>query len=144
MDMLGGTEVYTNAAYLSQSLEDLEQCYDDVGLDIIRRFYNDDEAKMNEYREETQKFHVVSDDVSFDAKFCGDNCGVRAVAEAQLQKFADYRAYLAELLIKAPIIEDVPEQIAPVAQPVLTKKTYQAEVPMVDDDDIPFIDEADL
>ena len=103
MGVLEEGSLYNNAAYLSQTFEDIELCYDNIGLDIIDEFYGADNDVLREYNQHSAEFHVSGVDAGLDVKYCGEYCSVKAIAELQLDKFSDYRVYLYNLLHDAPL-----------------------------------------
>ena len=131
MSMLDSPDnLYENTAYLTQTLEAIEQCYDNIGLDIIDEFYGHDNAVLRDYNQRSAGFHVNGDDVQFNPKYCRENCSVKALAELQLEKFDEFRIYLYKLLDKAPIIPPVVAREEPVA-PVVNEypaRAYQRNV----------------
>lgn len=95
--------LYNNSAYLSNTFKEIEQCYDDIGLDIIDDFYDSDPEVWKEYNRRVQGFHVNSHDVLFNPRYCGEgSCSMKAIADLQMDKFDEYKAYLIELLENAP------------------------------------------
>ena len=169
MSMLYGRELLRNAAYLSETFGDIMQCYDDLGLEIIDVFYYGDNEALRRYNQTTQQFEVKSSAPNFDTKYCQDGfCSMTAVAELQLEKFADFEHYLQQLLDDSPVDiafraadSDVPEideaAVAPVAplrqqrqikivnRPAARQVQVSRDVPMVEDDwDVPYVDEADF
>ena len=107
--MLYNSNTYDAAAYLSQTFAEVNACYEAVGRDIIRRYYGDDAARLAAFEEKARTFYVGGTDVNFNPSFCGDNCSLDAVAEAQMQKFADFRTYLGQLLNERPLVPVVPD-----------------------------------
>jgi len=101
---------YNNAAYLSESLQNMGLCYRDVGYDIIDHLYGGNEDKSEQFEEDIKQFHVDSSDPSFNAKYCDDFCSVQAIAQMQLEKFTDFRIYLTKMIKEAPMI-DIDEEI---------------------------------
>jgi len=120
MSMLGVGNSYDSAAYLSQTLEAVEQCYDGAGVDIVLGLYGDDDETMKAFEKKIPDFHIHSTAPGISTKYCGENCSLRAMAEWQLEKFSDYRAYLAELISNAP---EKPKT-----------KVDEVEVPLIDDE----------
>ncbi|MCM1323901.1 MAG: hypothetical protein NC218_07055 [Acetobacter sp.] len=92
-----------NLAYISQTLQDINLCYEDIGAEIIEKYYDSDVYKFAAYHKKAKSFYVRATDASFDARFCGKNCSMNAVFEAQIAKFAEFRAYLNELLDERPL-----------------------------------------
>lgn len=83
---------------ISNIMADVNHCYEQIGYAIIADYYNGDTYMMKNFDEESKKFYVSGSDVNFDPKFCDENCSVRAIIEAQIAKFAEFRVYLAKLL----------------------------------------------
>jgi len=170
MSMLGVGNSYDSAAYLSQTFEAIEQCYDGVGVDIVLGLYGDDDETMKDFEKKIPDFHIHSTKPGINTKYCGENCSMRSMAEWQLEKFSDYRAYLAELIsnapdepkikadeIDAPLIDD--EILADEASDdtflyedkqrglIRVRKVDAPKaqpVMMYDDEGVPFIDESEL
>lgn len=94
-----------SAAFLSQTLADINLCYEDIGYDIIETFYNRDINTIAEFSQKAKTFYVKGTDATFSPEFCGDTCSIEAIVEAQISKFAEFRAYLNKLLDERPINE---------------------------------------
>ena len=125
--------LYENAAYLSQTLEEVEQCYDNIGLDIIDEFYGHNNDVLRDYNRHSADFHVNGTEASFNPKYCRENCSIRAIAELQLDKFEEFRIYLYKLLDRAPIVppvavrqEIVPPEVGDFNQRPNRNNTYNA------------------
>jgi len=164
---------YRNAAYLSQTFAEIEECYDSLGLDIVEEFYSEDPDKLREYNQRVKDFHVNSTDPSFNPKYCGENCSLSAIADLQMEKFNDFKKYLVELLRKAPFktaqplpvvnnnaltqedIEFLKEEATinnygyghrhlPPRHKNTTQMYDEDGVPLIDENDVSYIDERDL
>lgn len=122
ISLLGSGNSYDSAAYLSQTFEAIEQCYDEVGVDILRQLYGDDDEAMEAFEQRIAKFHVNTTRPGINTKYCGESCSLRAMAEWQLEEFANYRTYLAELIDQAP------------AEPKVKVATNKNPVPVVDEE----------
>ena len=85
-------------ANVTNIMADINHCYEQIGYAIIADYYDGDKFMMKNFDEESKKFYVSGTGVDFDPKFCDDNCSVRAIIDAQVAKFADFRTYLAKLL----------------------------------------------
>ena len=133
MSMLGQGNAYDSAAYLSQTFEAIEQCYDKVGLDIVLNLYGDDDEALDEFGNTVRRFHVNSVNPGVNTKYCGESCSMRSIAEWQLEKFAEYRTYLAELIDKAPEKPKVQARVDEVMTPV-EDEIYFDEDEAADDD----------
>lgn len=103
ISMLENGNLAKNAAYLSQTFAEIENCYDGIGLDILEEFYPNDTEKLRQYNRQVKSFHVNSADVSFNAKYCQENCSLQAVAETQMENFMHFKSYLFDLLKSAPV-----------------------------------------
>lgn len=142
--MLYQGNMYDAAAYLSQTLEAVNACYENIGYDIIRVYYGDDPQIKQSFAQNIQNFYIRSSDVNFNPKFCGDDCSVEAMVDAQMAKFADFRTYLAKLLAErpmkspavAPMIDITSEQDTVASQ----GEENVGEI-KYDEDGVPFIDE---
>ncbi|MBR2273277.1 MAG: hypothetical protein IJ864_00350 [Alphaproteobacteria bacterium] len=122
MALLRGDDFIHNAAYLSQTMAELAQCYDDLGMEIIDELYDGDNDILREYNKKSATFEVKSSAPNFDTRYCENGvCGFAAVAMAQLEKFDDFRAYLSRLVIDAPVKKRL--------------QTKFSDLPMVDDED---------
>lgn len=122
VSMLGNGNSYDSAAYLSQTFEAIEQCYDGIGLDILHQLYGEDDEAMEAFEKRIAKFHVNTTRPGINTKYCGESCSLRAMAEWQLDEFAEYRTYLAELIDQAP------------EKPKVKVATEENPVPVVDDE----------
>lgn len=83
---------------VSHIMADVNHCYEQIGYAIIADYYDGSSYMMKNFDEESKKFYVSGTDVNFNPKFCGENCSVRALVDAQIAKFADFRIYLTKLL----------------------------------------------
>lgn len=108
--MLYKSNTYEAAAYLSQTFAKVNACYENIGYGIINDYYGGDPAMEKEFAEKARRFYVGGTDTGFNPAFCGDNCSLAAVANAQRHKFAEFRTYLAAL------IENRPEITVPTAE----------------------------
>jgi len=99
---LNAGDLYDNAASLSQTMTEIEQCYDSLGMDILDNFYPQDREKLKEYNQTVADFHIKSNDASFNPKYCGETCSLSAVVHLQLDKFDEFKAYLFKLIKEAP------------------------------------------
>lgn len=108
--MLYKSNTYEAAAYLSQTFAKVNACYENIGYGIINDYYGGAPAMEKEFAEKARRFYVGGADTGFNPAFCGDNCSLAAVANAQRHKFAEFRTYLAAL------IENRPEIAAPTAE----------------------------
>ena len=108
--MLYKSNTYEAAAYLSQTFAKVNACYENIGYGIINDYYGGDPAMEREFAEKARRFYVGGADTGFNPAFCGDNCSLAAVANAQRHKFAEFRTYLAAL------IENRPEITVPTAE----------------------------
>ena len=108
--MLYKSNTYEAAAYLSQTFAKVNACYENIGYGIINDYYGGDPAMEKEFAEMARRFYVGGADTGFNPAFCGDNCSLAAVANAQRHKFAEFRTYLAAL------IENRPEIAVPTAE----------------------------
>ena len=94
--------LYNNAAYLSQTFEDINTCYETIGYDIISLYYNDNPRVLNNFENKVKSFYVTGTTSSFKPTHCKDDCSFDAIVETQLDKFKDFRTYLSELLANRP------------------------------------------
>lgn len=99
--MLEGN-VFENTAYLTQTFEDINICYENIGYNIIMSFYDNDENVINSFEKKSKEFYVKATDTSFNPMFCEDECSLDALVRNQLDKFKKYRSYLSELLVNRP------------------------------------------
>lgn len=102
--MLYKSNTYEAAAYLSQTFAKVNACYENIGYGIINDYYGGDPAMEKEFAEKARRFYVGGADTGFNPAFCGDNCSLAAVANAQRHKFAEFRTYLAALIENRPEI----------------------------------------
>lgn len=89
-------------AYLSQTMRDVNLCYEDIGLEIIEKYYDSDINELAKHHKISQTFYVNGTGLNFDPKFCGETCSMKAVLDAQMEKYADFRVYLTKLLNERP------------------------------------------
>lgn len=94
--------MYDNAAYLSNTLAETETCLRELGYEIVEVMYLNDPEVMMDYDEHVEKLHVDSTSVDFKPKFCGENCSLRAVVDAQRTRIAEFQKYLCQLLNESP------------------------------------------
>lgn len=101
-DMLEQEKTAANAAYLSQTMQEINLCYEDIGRKILETYYTDDSMAFKKFAEKVQTFYVNGTDASFDPNFCGETCSMQAIVDAQMVKFAEFRIYLTQLLDERP------------------------------------------
>lgn len=102
-DMLEQQTSQTNAAYLSKTIEEINLCYEDIGYKIIETYYDNDIATISAYTQKLKTFYVNGTQPSFDAGFCDKTCSMKAIIDAQMVKFAEFRLYLSKLLKERPL-----------------------------------------
>lgn len=100
--MLYQGNVYDAAAYLSQTFAEVNACYENIGYDIINAYYDGNSEMPAAFAQKAQSFYVGGADTGFNPKFCGEDCSMQAVADAQTEQFAAFRTYLARLLAERP------------------------------------------
>lgn len=100
--MLYQGNVYDAAAYLSQTFAEVNACYENIGYDIINAYYDGNSEMLAAFAQKAQSFYVGGADTGFNPKFCGEDCSMQAVADAQTEQFAAFRTYLAWLLAERP------------------------------------------
>lgn len=100
--MLYQGNVYDAAAYLSQTFAEVNACYENIGYDIINAYYDGNPEMLAVFAQKAQSFYVGGADTGFNPKFCGEDCSMQAVADAQTEQFAAFRTYLARLLAERP------------------------------------------
>ena len=100
--MLYQGNVYDAAAYLSQTFAEVNACYENIGYDIINAYYDGNPEMLAAFAQKAQNFYVGGADTGFNPKFCGEDCSMQAVADAQTEQFAAFRTYLARLLAERP------------------------------------------
>lgn len=93
--MLYQGNVYDAAAYLSQTFAEVNACYENIGYDIINAYYDGNPEMLAAFAQKAQSFYVGGADTGFNPKFCGEDCSMQAVADAQTEQFAAFRTYLA-------------------------------------------------
>ena len=94
--------MYDNAAYLSNTLAETEICLREIGYEIVEVMYRNDPDVLAEYDEHAQSLHVDATSVDFKPKFCGENCSMKAVVDAQRTRMAEFQKYLCQLLNESP------------------------------------------
>lgn len=100
--MLYQGNVYDAAAYLSQTFAEVNACYENIGYDIINAYYDGNPEMLAAFAQKAQSFYVGGADTGLNPKFCGEDCSMQAVADAQTEQFAAFRTYLARLLAERP------------------------------------------
>ena len=100
--MLYQGNVYDAAAYLSQTFAEVNACYENIGYDIINAYYDGNPEMLAAFAQKAQSFYLGGADTGFNPKFCGEDCSMQAVADAQTEQFAAFRTYLARLLAERP------------------------------------------
>lgn len=100
--MLYQGNVYDAAAYLSQTFAEVNACYENIGYDIINAYYDGNPEMLAAFAQKAQSFYVGGADTGLNPKFCGEDCSMQAVADAQTEQFAAFRIYLARLLAERP------------------------------------------
>ena len=100
--MLYQGNVYDAAAYLSQTFAEVNACHENIGYDIINAYYDGNPEMLAAFAQKAQSFYVGGADTGFNPKFCGEDCSMQAVADAQTEQFAAFRTYLARLLAERP------------------------------------------
>ena len=141
--MLYRGNMYDAAAYLSQNLADVNACYENIGYDIIRVYYNDEPRLKERFAKDVQDFYITGTDVNFSPKFCGEDCSMESMLDAQMAKFADFRTYLGKLLAERPVQEPLGAPMLDVASGMQAPKmvaTESVEEIQYDEDGVPFID----
>ncbi len=101
-DMLEAENTAQNAAYLSQTIQDINLCYEDIGREILETYYADDDTAFKRFEKKVKTFYVNGTNASFDPNFCGETCSMQAIIDAQMVKFAEFRIYLTKLLEERP------------------------------------------
>lgn len=100
--MLYQGNVYDAAAYLSQTFAEVNACYENIGYDIINAYYDGNPEMLAAFAKKAQSFYVGGADTGFSPKFCGEDCSMQAIADAQMEQYAAFRTYLAQLLAERP------------------------------------------
>lgn len=101
-DMYERLKTPESLAYLSETMQDVNLCYEDIGLEIIETYYDSDITELAKHQKISQTFYVNGTGLNFDPKFCGETCSMEAVLDAQTAKYADFRVYLTKLLDRRP------------------------------------------
>ncbi len=89
-------------AHLSQSMTEINLCYEALGREIIEKFYGNDRTMLRDFSRKTETFYVSGTDVNFSPEFCGENCSMSNILDAQMKKFGDFRIYLYQMLDNLP------------------------------------------
>ncbi len=89
-------------AYLSQTMAAVNQCYEDVGTEILEVYYNNDISDIARFQKKAKSFYVRGTDAQFDGGFCDENCSMSAIFDAQMVKFAEFQIYVMNLLDNRP------------------------------------------
>lgn len=101
-NMYGQLKTPESLAYLAETMEEVNLCYEDIGLEIIGTYYGNDERELAAFEKKIPDFYVNGTGLNFDPKFCGETCSMSAVFDAQVEKYADFRVYLSKLLDGRP------------------------------------------
>lgn len=139
--MLYRQNTYDAAAYLSQSFEEINRCYENIGFDIIDTYYQGNSVLKNSFMQKAKTFYLSGTDVNFSPRFCGENCSLDALVTAQMDKFAEFRTYLAQLLEERPSSSDFPSLNEYAGS---QKNSYEGDVQefiSYDDEDVPLIED---
>ena len=94
--------LYNNTAYLTETFETINNCYETIGFDIISIYYNEDPEVLQNFREKVKTFYTNPTDTTFNAKLCDENCSLEALINNQIDKFKEFRTYLSELINNRP------------------------------------------
>ena len=94
--------IYNNAAYLSNTLTETEICLRELGYEIVENMYLNDEEVLRDYEKHAEALHIDSTSVDFNPRFCGENCSLKAVVDAQRTRIAEFQKYLCQLLSESP------------------------------------------
>lgn len=105
--MLYRQNTYDAVAYISQSFEEINRCYENIGYDIIDTYYQGNSVLKNSFMQKSKTFYLSGTDVNFSPRFCGENCSLEALVTAQMDKFAEFRTYLAQLLEERPSSSEI-------------------------------------
>lgn len=100
-DLFEGGEK-SGIAYLSHTMAEVNLCYEKLGREIIERYYGNDRTLKRSFSKKTEEFYVSGVGVDFEAEFCGENCSMSNILDAQLKKFGDFRLYLYKLVDNIP------------------------------------------
>lgn len=101
-DMYEKLKSADSLAYLSETMRDVNLCYEDIGLEIIETYYGSDVTELAAFEKKAREFYVSGTGLNFNPKFCGETCSMSAVFDAQMAKYADFRVYLTKLLDRRP------------------------------------------
>ena len=101
-NLLNNGNLYQNATYISQTFEEINTCYESIGLDIISLYYENDAWTLNKFKQKAPTFYITGSTPDFDVSHCGDNCSMSVIVTSQIEKFKEYRTYLSELLANRP------------------------------------------
>ena len=64
---------------------------------------------------------------NFNPKFCGEDCSMESMLDAQMAKFADFRTYLGKLLAERPVQEPLEAPMIDVASGTQAPKMVATE-----------------
>jgi hypothetical protein len=94
--------LYNNTAYITETFETINLCYENLGSDIISLYYVDDPKVIKEFENKTKTFYIKATDTSFNVNKCGDNCSLEALIDNQVNKFKEFEIYLYKLIDNRP------------------------------------------
>ena len=94
--------LYNNTAYLTETFESINNCYETIGLDIIYLYYDNDPKIVQNFQNKAKTFYTKASDTNFNAKLCDENCSLEALINNQTDKFKEFRTYLSELINNRP------------------------------------------
>lgn len=89
-------------AFLSQTMAEINLCYEDLGREIIERYYGNDRTMKRDFSKKTETFYISGTGVDLNPEFCGENCSMSNILDAQMHKFGEFRIYLYQLLDNIP------------------------------------------
>ena len=94
--------LYNNTAYITETFETINLCYENLGLDIISLYYADAPKVIKEFENKTKTFYIKATDTSFNVKQCDENCSLEALIDNQVNKFKEFELYLSNLVDNRP------------------------------------------
>ena len=96
--VLSTSNKYSATADITNVFANINQCYENIGYQIIGHLYGGTQEAYSKFAKEAQSYYIKASDVNFNPIYCEDTCSLEALVSAQIQKFADFRVYLNKLV----------------------------------------------
>lgn len=96
--VLTTSNFYSATADLTNIFANINQCYENIGYQIIGHLYNGSKEEYSNFAKKAQTYYIKASNTNFKPIYCEENCSLEALVSAQIQKFADFRVYLTKLV----------------------------------------------